>query len=223
MCTVPFSVPLCPDCVPFECPGGGVAFLSITTNFPDVERSLRLLEEDIRRKAAASALNKTVDQARVQMQRQIASEFNVSVAYVRERLRVRKAFAAGQLTLSAELIGGDKRKRSANVIAFIENRVTLAEARRRAKGGTLRVLRVKVKRGQVRKLEGAFIANKGRTVFKRDGDKRLPISPVQTIDVGQMFNTKRINAAVLRYVDANLPRIFEREAAFFAGRFNRAR
>ena len=195
--------------------------LSISTNFPDVERSLRLLEEDVRRKATPSALNKTVDQARVQMQRQIAAEFNVSVAYVRERLKVRRAFAAGQLVLSAELNAGDRKRRSANIIAFLENKVTLADARRRAKDGTLRVLRVKVKRGQTRKLPGAFIGNKGRTVFKRDGDKRLPISPVQTIDVGQMFNTTRINQAVLRYVEANLPRIFEREADYFAGRFNR--
>jgi hypothetical protein len=200
-----------------------VAFLSIATNFPDVQRSLRVLEEDIRSKATASALNKTVDQAKVQMQRQIASEYAVSVGYVRERLRVRRAFAAGQLVLSAELTAGDKRRRSANIIAFMENKVTLADARRRAKDGTLRVLRVKVKRGGSKQLPGAFIANKGRTVFKRDGDKRLPISPVQTIDVGQMFNTTRINQAVLRYVQANLPRIFEREAAFFAGKFNRAR
>lgn len=212
-----------------------MAFLSIKTNFPDVERSLRGLEEDIRRKATASALNKTVDQARVQMQRQIASEFNVSVAYVRERLKVRRAFAAGQLVLSAELDATRRGKgRSANIIAFVENKVTLADARRRAKDGTLRVLRVKVKRGQSKQLPGAFIANKGRTVFKREPGTKMKsreygkqhgeqIEPVQTIDVGQMFNTTRINQAVLRYVQANLRRIFEREAAFFAGRFNRAR
>lgn len=200
-----------------------MTFLSIKTNFPDVERSLAALEDDIRRKATASALNKTVDQARVQMQRQIASEFNVQVSYVRERLRVRRAFASGQLQISAELNAGDGRKRSANIIAFVEKSVSLAQARKRAKSGTLNVLRVTVRRGKTIQLPGAFIGNKGRTVFKRDGDKRLPISPVQTIDVGQMFNTQRINTAVLRYVEANLPRIFEREAAFFTERFSRAR
>lgn len=200
-----------------------MAFISIKTNFPQVERSLYALEEDIRRKATASALNKTVDQARVQMQRQIAGEFNVQVAYVRDRLKVRRAFASGQLQLSAELSAGGGKRRSANIIAFMEKSVSLAQARKRAKAGTLKVLRVTVKRGQTKQLPGAFIGNKGRTVFKREGKARLPIAPVQTIDVAQMFNTKRINAAVLRYVEANLPRIFEREAAFFTERFNRAR
>lgn len=195
-----------------------MALINIETNFPQVQRELEKLRSDIANRATASALNKAIDQARVQMQRQIASEFNVSVGYVRERLRVRRAFASGRLQLSAQLAPTQKRNRSANIIAFVEGSVSLAQARKRAKDGTLRVLRVKIKRGQVRQVPGAFIGNKGRTVFKRDGKARLPISPVQTIDVEQMFNTKRINAAVLRYVRENLPRIFEREIRFFAGR-----
>ena len=84
-----------------------------------------------------------------------------------------------------------------------------------------RKLRVKVKRGSTKPLPGAFIGNKGRTVFRRVGKKRLPIEPVQTIDVAQMFNTRRINEVVLATINARLPEIFEREAAFYLQRFNR--
>lgn len=194
--------------------------LTIKTNFPEVERALARLQDDVARQALASALNKAVDGARVQMQRAIVREFNVSSAYVRERLKVRRAFARGELNLTAELSSGDGRKRSANIIAFVEKSVSLAQGRKRAKDGTLKVLRVQVRRGGFKQLPGAFIGNKGRTVFRRTGRERLPIEPVQTIDVAQMFNTRRINDAVVRYVEANLPRIFEREAAFFTSRFN---
>jgi len=194
--------------------------IDISTNFPDVDRALKQLSEEVGRQALASALNRTVDQAKTQMQRQIAKEFNVTVGYVRQRLRVRKAFAKGRFGLTAELIGGDGKKRSANIIAFVEKSVTLAQARKRAKDGTLRVLRVQVKRGQVKTLRNAFIANNGRTVFQRVGRERLPIEPVRTIDVGQMFNTKRINRVVVATINAKFPEIFAREARFYFNRFN---
>ena len=195
--------------------------LSIRTNFPAVTTAMATMREDIARQALARAMNRTLDQARTRMQREITSEFNVSAGYVRERLTVRRAFAGGRIEISAELIGGKGKKRAANIIAFVERSVTLAQARKRAKDGTLQVLRVKVKRGSTKPLPGAFIGNKGRTVFRRVGKKRLPIEPVQTIDVAQMFNTRRINEVVLATINARLPEIFEREAAFYLQRFNR--
>lgn len=196
--------------------------LSIETNFPQIDRALAALPEQVGRQALARALNRAVDQARVQMQRNIAREFNVSVGYVRARMRVHRAYARGQVNITAELSAGDGRKRSANIIAFVERKVTLAEAKRRSKAGTLNQLRVQVRRGQVRPLPGAFIGNKGRTVFRRVGRARLPIEPVQTIDVGQMFNTRRINAAVVRTIQQRLPDLFAREAVFYLDRFNKA-
>lgn len=194
--------------------------LRLTSDFPDLARKLNQMREDVGRKALASALNKAVNQARVQMQRGIVREFNVSTSYVRERLKVRKAFAAGRLALSAELKGGGKR-RSANIIAFVEKMVSLAQAAKRRKDNTLRVLRVKVRRGAVKPLRGAFIGNQGRTVFKRTGKEQLPIEPVRTIDVAQMFNTRRINAAVIAHIKRTLPQIFEREARFYLERANK--
>jgi len=195
--------------------------LSISTNFPQVVKTMQKLQADVGRQALARAMNRTMDIAKTQMQRGIASEYNVSVSYVRERLRVRRAIASGRIELSAELIGGGGRKRSANIIAFVEKSVSLAQARKRAKDGSLRVLRVQVQRGKTKQLPGAFIGNKGRTVFRRTGKTRLPIVPVQTIDVAQMFNAKRINEVVLATINARLPDIFEREARYYLDRFNR--
>lgn len=196
--------------------------LNIKTDFAGVEQSLKQLQADVGNKALASALNKTVALAKTQMQREIADEFNVSVGYVRDRLRVRRASASAGLRIEAALIGGrSDRRRSANIIAFVEKFVTLAEARKRAKSGELRQLYVKIKRkGGKKALSGAFIGNKGRTVFRRKGKARLPIDPVQTIDVGQMFNARRINSKVVQFMRDRFPGVFDNEARFFVARFN---
>lgn len=210
--------------------------LTIKTNFPDVQRKLDALHKDIRDRAVASALNKTIDLAKTQMTREIAGEFNVTAGYVRERLRVRRATARGKLLLEAALIGGKAgARRSANIIAFVEKSTSLAQARKRAKGGTLGQLYVKVKRKGGTKALGAtrFIGNKGRTVFERIEGKQMAsrpgkltkhtqaIGPVQVIDVAQMFNTRRINRVVVEYMKQRFPEVFAREAKFFTDRFNR--
>ena len=170
--------------------------------FNDV-RSLVLSTPSTRRgEKKARALNRTMEQARTLMSERIRSEFNLKAAYVRDRLRIRKAFSrAGSLSISAELVGSDKRRRSANVIAF--------GAKPSGRG-----VSVQISKGKRKTIEGAFIGNRGRTVFRREGKARLPIAPVQTIDVGQMFNTCRINAAVVAAVRARFPAIFQRELAY---------
>ena len=205
--------------------------LSVASNFPDVARAFAGLENDIRTKAMASALNKTVDQGRTLLSREITARYVVSSAYVKQRLRVRGASArAGQLRLEASLIGGDGKARSANVIAFVEKRTSLAQAKKRRNAGTLNQLHLKIKRGSAAKpLKGAFIGNKGRTVFERVPgtlmkDKHSEkIQPVQTIDVPQMFNTRRINAPVVAFIKRRFPELFEREARYYTDRFNASR
>lgn len=198
--------------------------LTIKADFAGVEASLKRLQADVGKRALASAMNKTVDLARTQMTREITGEFNVTSGYVRERLRVRRAGAKGTVVIEAALIGGKAGgRRSANIIAFVEKSVSLAQARKRAKAGTLGQLYVKVKRkGGKKPLRGAFIGNKGRTVFERVGKERLPIKPVQVIDVAQMFNTRKINAAVVRMIERRFPEVFAREARFYVDRFNRS-
>lgn len=213
--------------------------ISISTNFTDVQRRLDQLHEGVRGTALASAINKTLEQAKTAMIRGITSEFEVKASYVRERLRVVRASKKGGLfSIEGSLRGGSDRKRSANIIAFVERSVTLAQARKRRRDGTLGQLFVKIKKAGGKKVvrgkygQGAFIGNKGRTVFERvpgtkmggrkwGGKHGEQIVPVQVIDVGQMFNARRINSVVVASMKAKFPAIFEREARFFTNRFNR--
>lgn len=200
--------------------------ISIKTNFPEVQRALDALQNDVGQKALASAINKTIALAKTQMTREIPAEFNVTAGFVRQRLRVSRARAGrGRVVLSAELsASGKARGRGANIIAF----VTKAPGRKsaRIKAGTEGMLFVKIKRTGAAKAvqgkygHGAFVGNKGRTVFERVGKSRLPIKSVTTIDVPQMFNTRRINGKVVAVMNARFKDIFANEAAFFVQRFN---
>lgn len=196
--------------------------ISIKTNFPEVQRQLDRLHKDVASKAMASALNKTVALAKTAMSREIRAEFNMSASRVAESLRITRARASGgQFRLEASLESKNKRGRSLNLINFMETKTTLAQARGRAKLGTLQQLHVQIKRkGGKKALGAAFIGNKGRTIFVRVGKERLPIKALQTIDVSQMFNTRRINAKVVAMINTRLPAVFDNEAKFFTDRFN---
>ena len=212
--------------------------LTLKTNFPDVLRQLKSLEKEVATRALASAMNKTMDQAHTEVVRQITREFNVPRAYVVRRLRISRAKAGfSAYVLRATLAAGDGKRRSANLVQFIERSVTLAEGRRRAKAGTQQQLFFQIKRTGGKKTKpGAFLGNKGRTVFERvsgttmasrskySGTKHAEgIRPVQVIDVPQMFNTKRINKVVVDRMLRSFPQVFEREVRFYLKRFNTAR
>jgi hypothetical protein len=187
--------------------------INVSTNFDKVQRALDSMRQDIATKAMARALNRTTDLGKTEMSRQIRAEFNISAAKVREKLFVRKAtFNQGRFGLSAVLEsrtpGG---KRAINIINF---------AARQTKAG----LTAKIKKGGGRVLiaKRGFIGNQGRTVFMRVGASRLPIKAIQTIDVPQMFNTRRLNSKVQAYMLKRFPEVFAREAAFYIRRFNGA-
>lgn len=197
----------------------------IKTNFPDVMRQLQALPADIGNRAMASALNKTVAQAKTAMSKEIRAEFNMPAAKVSAALRVNNARASGgKLRLEASLESPSQRGRSLNLINFMERSTTLAQARKRAKAGTLNQLFVQIKKaGGKKALGSAFIGNQGRTVFVRTSKSRLPIKALQTIDVAGMFNTKRVNERVLKMIEEKLPQLFANEAKFFTDRFNARR
>lgn len=185
--------------------------LTVTTDFPAVARRMAELRKDIADKATARALNKMTTQAQTEMSKQIRAVYNISAAKVKEKLFTKRAsFKGGVLGLQAELFSRDKsgKRRAINLINF-------------GARATKRGLTVKIKKqgGRVVVPTG-FIGNKGRTTFKRLGLARLPIGPLQTIDVPQMFNTKRISAAVIAMIRGKFPTIFEREVAFALRQFS---
>ena len=199
--------------------------LDIKTTFPDVQRQLKSMQDDIGKRAIASALNKTVAQAKTAMSREIRAEFRISAMKVGASLKVNNARAAGgNLRLEASLESPRNRGRSLNLINFLEGSTTLAQARKRGKAGTLNQLFVQIKKSGGKKALGrAFIGNKGRTIFVRTGKARLPIKALQTLDVAGMFNTRRINDKVLAMINAKFPDLFANEARFFTEKFNARR
>jgi cation transport regulator ChaB len=185
--------------------------LNIKTNFSNVQRQLDAMRKDIATKALASALNKTTEQARSEMSRQIRAEFNLTPAKVKEKLFVQKArYQAGRFSLYATLSSSAKGgRRSINVINF--------QAKQTKKG-----LTAKIKRngGRVLVSSKGFIANAGRTAFMRLGKERLPIKAISTIDIPAMFTAKRINQHVRGFMLRKFEEIFQREAAFYTKRFS---
>lgn len=184
--------------------------ITIKTNFPDVQRQLDALQQDVAQQATARALNRTIEQAKTSMSREIRAEFVLPASTVNQSLFIgRASVKGGRFQMEASLSSISQRgKRSLNLAHF--------QARQTARGVTF-----KIKRNGPRQLiPGAFLINEGKTVMIREGKKRLPIKALQTIDVGQMFNTKRINARVLALINDRFPVIFEREAKFYTDRFN---
>ena len=201
----------------------------IKHNFPEVQRQLDALEKDIRDKALVRAVNRTIEQAQTRMGREISREYNIKSGDVKARLFIRRASSRqGSFRIEAALEVTSKRGRSANVIRF--------SAKQTAAG-----VSVKIRRGAGRQvIRDAFIANKGNgaggTVFVRKpgtamasrsayaGSKHAEqIKAVQTIDIGQMFNAKRINAVVVGLMLEKFPEIFAREVRFYTDRFNSLR
>lgn len=188
--------------------------ISMRTNFPAVAANLNKVADDIGNKAMVRALNTTIEQGKTQMARQISQEFRITVGKAKDRLAVHRASAKGgvlrfEATLEATRRG---QGRSMNLIVFVENKTTLAQARKRAKQGTQSQVHFQVKRAGGKKIiPGAFIGNKGRTLFIREGKERKPIRALNTIDVPSMFNTKRINTVVRKVMLDRFEQNFNRE------------
>lgn len=186
--------------------------LTLKHNFPDVQRQLDQLHQDIREKVLVRAVNSTLAQGQTRMSKEISTEFNIASREVKARMQILKAnFRNGLFRVSGTLQVTNKRGRSLNLINFA--------AKQTKEGVSVKILRT----GGRKLVRGAFIANQGRTVFQRVGKTRLPIKAVQTIDVPQMFNTKRINRIVVRLLEEKFPEIFAREAKYYTDRFNARR
>ena len=181
--------------------------INIRNNFPEVARALNRVGEDVGNKAMARALNTTVTQGKTAMASQISKEFRIKVSTAKARLAVRKATAKGTLRLEAYLEATRRGQgRSMNLIQFVTKLPI------RNKKGVVSQLKFQIKRAGGRKMiKGAFVANKGRTVFVREGKDRLPIKALNTIDVPQMFNTKRINIVVRQVMLQRFDTNFRRE------------
>jgi hypothetical protein len=189
--------------------------ISIRNNFPEIAAKLDRLGQDVGNKAVVRALNTTIDQGKTQMARQISSEFRIGVGAAKDRLKVYKASARGGAFRFVATLEATKKGpgRSMNLIAFVSgSKVSKASAKRNGRSDLAGQLQFQIKRGGGKKaIKGAFIGNDGRTVFVRTGKDRLPIKALNTIDVPQMFNTRRVNKVVKQVMIDKFPANFQRE------------
>ena len=182
--------------------------------FDEVKRMLDKLPGELRDKAIGPAINKVADKARAEINRAIPQEFAVKASEVRNAIEIRKA-RKDKLEAVISIFGSSRKLgRSLNMIHFLSavqatgqafkvRGKKLTKADRAAIQNQLGFL-IK-KGGGIKKIEGAFIGNKGRTVFMREGKGRLPIKPVQVIGFSQMFNSKRISSRVMQKINDELP------------------
>lgn len=193
--------------------------LSLQTDFAELQRALGAVADPVARaKATAMALNKVGAKGRTTASREIRRHYAVKVADVNPKLQIVKASARGDLKVVIQPFVGS-RGRSQNVIRFLEKSISMVTARRRRKAGTLArarqlkgggtrlypILHFQIMRGEAKRIHGAFIGNSGRTVFRRTGAARLPIEPVHTIDVADMFGARKVLVPVLERIEAELP------------------
>lgn len=184
--------------------------------FDEVQRELRRIGDEFKRgQAVSAALNKVADKARAEVTRQVTARFNIGASLVRDSLYLRRAAAkGGRLTAILNIFGSpSKRGRSMNMIRFLAA-VQAAGQAIKVRGGKgnkkqLAALGQQLgfqitKGGGLKQIPGAFIGNKGRTIFMRTGNARLPIKPVQVIGVSQMFRTRTIERAVMDKITAEL-------------------
>lgn len=188
--------------------------ISIKHDFPQLMAEMLAVQRDIADKATARALNATVRQGEAEMARQISQTYRIKQADVRRRLNIRLARkAGGTVTLSVMLEATRRGKgRAMNLIAFMTG------GGRTLKSGQRQQLKFQIRRDGGRKqITGAFVGNKGRTIFIREGKARLPIKSVSTIDVPQMFNARTINETVRRIMLERFEANWHRELRTIAG------
>ena len=164
--------------------------------------------------AISMAINKTTAKAKAEINRAITQRYQIARAEVANSVAINAASKSKPRAVITLFGSAKKRGRSLNLIHFTERKVTLAQGRKRAKDGTQNQLRFNIVRGQGGKMiPGSFVGNKGRTIFRRTGDKRLPIEPVQVVGVGQMFNFRHIRERVLSKINKDLATEMDRAIA----------
>lgn len=185
------------------------------TTFAIEVRGIEAVQQELRRlsgremdRAATMALNKVAAKARTEADRAIRERFAIASDQVRGSMVLIRAKQNGRdLVAVVEIFGSPtKRGRSMNLVRFLERSVTLAQAKKRRKAGTLTQLRFKIlKAGGVRPIPRAFILPvRGSPVFERVGKGRKEIEPMQVIGVSQMFNTRVIRSRVLDRVNREM-------------------
>ena len=179
----------------------------------EVQARLSTLSSGMQAKVIGPAINKVAEKARAEIARAIPETYAVKPAEVRSSIRLSKA-RSGSLQATIEVFGSARKVgRSLNLIHFLAAaqiagkavKVRGARANKKQLAALQNQLGFMIKRGGgLKTIPGAFVGNKGRTIFIRTGKARLPIEPVQVIGFSQMFASNRIRDRILAKINADL-------------------
>ena len=187
-----------------------------------VKANLKRLSTELQKgKAMQAAINKTATKGQAEINRAIRDEYVVKAEEVRNSITVSGA-RAGRLQARIDIFGSARRRgRSLNLIHFLaafQAKGAGAFKTRAARGirkkdlaAIGKQLGFQIKRGGgLKQIDGAFVGNNGRTVFIRQGDRRLPIEPMRVIGYSQMFGSRKIHDRVLGKIRSEFPVEIER-------------
>lgn len=152
--------------------------------------------------AKTRALNKIAAKARTAVIREIASDIGTPIAPVRKQVTLQRA----------------TRFKRVAILRATGRRIPIIKlkARQTRKGITYG------KGGSRRTIPGGFIATMPsghRGVFKRIGNKRLPVTELHGPSVPKVFTDDKINRLVDRLIDKEFETIFNRELTFALRKF----
>jgi hypothetical protein len=154
--------------------------------------------------ATVRALNRALDSSNTETSREIRKVYNLKDRTVKAALR---KIRASKSRLWAELrIEG--------------SRIGLIEFDARWRHGQKVGATVRVKVGGGRKtVAGAFIAagRGGQNVFRRVGNRRLPIRRLTSVSIPQAFDNDSVTTAVQRIASAVFDKNFEQQIVFLRG------
>ena len=189
---------------------------------------LAQVQRDLRPKVIQPALNKMADKVKADLARAIPAEFNVKAAKVRSEVDIRRA-RSGSLEAVVTIFGSaSKRGRSMNLIHFLAAvqatgraiKVRGAKGKKSELAALQKQLGFLIKKGGgLKKIDGAFIGNKGRTIFQRVGKERLPIRPVHVIGFAQMFKSRKIERRILDTIAREMPVEIDRAIKMVLARY----
>lgn len=180
-----------------------------------IEARLKGLQSELERgQAMQMAINKTADKAQAEINRAIREEYAVKPEEVRNAITIRRA-SKGDMEGIVRVFGSKNRRgRSLNMIHFLaaaqaagvafKTRGAVGVKKKDLKAIGKQIGFMVKKGGGLKQIEGAFVGNKGRTVFMRTGNARLPIKAVQVIGFGQMFSSQKIKERVMTKARADL-------------------
>ena len=212
--------------------------------FDEVQKALRRLPADLRAQAIAPAINKVAAKAKTEIGRAVTTEFDIKSGEVRSSVKVNRARAKAE-TIEAviDIFGSAKKRgRSLNLINFLAAvqgggsafRIRGKRANKKQLSALAGQLGFSIKRGGgLKQIPGAFVGNKGRTVFERVPGVQMKsrggrltkhsqaIRPVQVIGVSQMFSSRRVSSRVIDRINRELPVEIDRAVNLVMARLSR--